>query len=515
MSSTACNEKEVEEKMKVGWRNFGVASETIFEDEDEHEHETEDDEDELESLGSPPLSSPSSPLQSGVDAWTEATGRKPDVKIQVRGVCFHLHKDVLVSKSGYFKRHLTRVSELTLSPPLKVAADTFKQVADFCYSNFAVMTPSNLVALRITAQLLEMDGIVGEESLRELTESYFREVVIVNRTLICNVFRSSLSLLPEAEQTAFLPSRCIEALLDDGEGDGAVSCADGLKTVSPEGIKVIADSMQGRYTASHDLLYRVIDLYFLVYNGKMSEEQKTQITSCIDCSILSPTLLMHAVQNPRMPLRFIVQAMLIEQLNTHRSLFSVINPNTTTNPLQHSQYDPRTDSPATLGAILERDAALRQVTQLRSAIDTTCSRIQSLEKELCGMKKLLMESEREKQKGGGSASLMDDQRRTSSCRFNNNKVERGERGSISSSFLRFGGSSNNNNNGEFCDMNMGSSSCLDDNSEENNNKVVKRNLRQRLIRGLRNAFGVSSSNSKVKDNGRFDGGVRRGRVLNS
>uniref|UniRef100_A0A803N4C6 NPH3 domain-containing protein n=2 Tax=Chenopodium quinoa TaxID=63459 RepID=A0A803N4C6_CHEQI len=250
----------------------------------------------------------------------------------------------------------------------------------------------------------------------------------------------------------------------------------------------------------------------------MSEDQKTQITSCIDCSILSPALLMHAVQNPRMPLRFIVQAMLIEQLNTHRSLFSVLNPTTTTNPLQHSQFDPRTDSPATLGAILERDAALRQVTQLRSAIDTTCSRIQSLEKELCGMKKLLMESEREKQKGGGSASLMDDQRRTSSCRFNNksnnNKVERGERGSISSSFLRFGGSYNNNG-GEFCDMNMGSSSCLDDNSEDKNNKVVKRNLGQRLIRGLRNAFGVSNSNSKVKDNGRFDGGMRSGRVLNN
>ncbi|KNA06502.1 hypothetical protein SOVF_180390, partial [Spinacia oleracea] len=409
-------ETETEENMKVGLRNLGVAHDTIFEDEHEHDYSEDEDEDEEDDDVESDLSSPSSPLQSGVDAWTEATGRKPDVKILVRGVCFHLHKDILVSKSGYFKRQLTRVSEFTLSPPLKITADTFKQVADFCYTNYAVITPSNLVALRISAQILEMDGIVGEESLRELTESYFRDVVRVNKTLTCDVFCSSLSLLPESEQTAFLASRCIEGLLDDaGEGGGgAVSCADGLKTVSPEGFRVIADSMQRRYTANHDLLYRVVDLYFLVYNGKMSEDQKTQITTCIDCSILSQTLLMHAVQNPRMPLRFIVQAMLIEQLNTHRSLFSVLNPTTTTTTTASTtQFDPRlSDSPATLGAILERDAALRQVTQLRAAIDTTCSRIQTLENELFGMKKLLMESE--KQKGGhrssSSALLMDDQR---------------------------------------------------------------------------------------------------------
>ena len=62
--------REGEEKMKVSWNNnnLGVA-ETIFEDEDEDEDE---DEEELESLSSPLsflLSSPASPLQSGVDSW--------------------------------------------------------------------------------------------------------------------------------------------------------------------------------------------------------------------------------------------------------------------------------------------------------------------------------------------------------------------------------------------------------------------------------------------------------------
>ncbi|KAL2906448.1 hypothetical protein RDABS01_005158, partial [Bienertia sinuspersici] len=408
--------------------------------------------------------------------------------------------EVLISKSGYFKRQLTRVSSFTLSPPLKITADTFNQVSDFCYTNHAVITPSNVVALSTAARLLEMDG---KENLREVTESYFCDVITVNKTLTCNVFRSCLALLPEAEQTAFLASRCIEALLDDGEGDGAVICADGLKMVSPEEFRVIADSMQRRYTTTHDLLYRV-------YNGKMSEDQKTQITSCIDCSILSAALLMHAVQNPRMPLRFIVQAMLIEQLNTHRSLYSVLNPTTTLN-----HHDPSSaSSPATLGAILERDAALRQVAQLRATVDTTCSRIKSLEKELTGMKKLLLDSQTEKQQMGSNRSIMfnDDQRRSMSCRFNgSNKVERGERGSVSLSFLRFRGSNDGGgrnvsygNTPDFCDMKMGSSSCLEDNNNvgngENDSRGVKRNFGKRLIRGLRNAFGVSSNNSKLKDN---------------
>ncbi|XP_057529002.1 BTB/POZ domain-containing protein At3g49900 [Amaranthus tricolor] len=515
--------REGEEKMKVSWNNnnLGVA-ETIFEDEDEDEDE---DEEELESLSSPlsfPLSSPASPLQSGVDSWTEATGRKPDVKIRVRGVCFYLHKEVLNSKSGYFKRQLTRVSEFTLSPTFKIAANTFKQVADFCYNNNAVITQFNIVALSMAAQLLEMNAHNDQESLLELTESYFREVVLVYKTLTNNVFHSCLALLPEAEQTASLASRCIEALLHDGEGDGAVSCADGLKTVSPEYFRVIAESMQRRYATSHDLLYRVVDLYFLVYNGKMSEDQKTQITSCIDCSILSPALLMHAVQNPRMPLRFIVQAMLIEQLNTHRSLFSVLN--TVGTPAHHQHRHSQYDSPAasTLGVILQRDAALGQVTELRAAIDTTCSRIKTLEKEFCGMKKLLLESERDMKRG--PSILLDDQRRSSSCRFNGsatNKVERGERGSISSSFLRFGGSGSGNggkSSDEFCDMRIGNSSCIENNGEKNNCKVIgKKNFGRKLIRGLRNAFRVNSnsknSNSKLnKDdhNGKSfddDGGI--------
>ncbi|KAJ8427610.1 hypothetical protein Cgig2_010872 [Carnegiea gigantea] len=456
--------------------HLGVV-ETIFEEET----------DDLQSLSSAPLSSCSSPLQSCVDAWTAATGRRPDVKILVQGTCFHLHKEPLISKSSYLKRQLIGVSEFTLSPPLKITPDTFKQIADFCYSGHAVITPLNVAALRTAAELLKIDG--GDEdgdSLRHRTESYFSMVVAPNRDFVCSVFRSCLPLLPEAEQTAFLASRCIEALFyledDDGSddgGDGVVGCAEELKTVSPEDFKVIVDSMQRRCTRSHDPLYRVVDLYFLI-----SEDQKTQICSTIDCSILSSSLLMHAVQNPHMPLRFIVQAMLIEQLNTHRSIFTALNSAAaTTTTTQLRPTHPTDQSPATLGAILERDAALRQVAQLRADIDTTSSKIQTLETELSGMKKLLGAGEVEKEQGRG---------RSSSCRFstnNVNKVARGERGSMSFS---------------------SGTGYRDQRVVENdrNQSGAKRSLRQRFIRGLKMAFGVSLSKKDEKmDEGEAKGVV--------
>lgn len=55
--------------MKVGLRNLGVAHDTIFEDEHEHDYSEDEDEDEEDDDVESDLSSPSSPLQSGVDAW--------------------------------------------------------------------------------------------------------------------------------------------------------------------------------------------------------------------------------------------------------------------------------------------------------------------------------------------------------------------------------------------------------------------------------------------------------------
>lgn len=164
----------------------------------------------------------------------------------------------------------------------------------------------------------------------------------------------------------------------------------------------------------------------------MTEKEGIKICNYIDCSNLSSQTLMHAVQNPRMPLRFVVQAMFIEQLNTRYSVFSAAQ---TLKSHHHSRHHHPVKPPSavnansvTLGAILQRDAALRQVTHLRDTMEYTSSRIQSLEEEINGMRKILTKSD---------TGLITGKVKSESFRFSSErKVDRGQRGSVSSGSFR-------------------------------------------------------------------------------
>jgi hypothetical protein len=103
---------------------------------------------------------------------------------------------------------------------------------------------------------------------------------------------------------------------------------------------------------------------------------------------------MHLVQNPRLPLRFIVQAMLLDQLQSHHSIFHHHQP--IARPLLKLPWPPQPlpEPPTqTLGAILQRDALLRQSAHLRASMEATSFRIENLERELAGIKRCLRRSE--------------------------------------------------------------------------------------------------------------------------
>lgn len=193
-----------------------------------------------------------------------AKGRKTDVLIRVQGTSFHLHKDPLTSRSIYLKRQLTDLSELSLSPPLNITAQTFSLIADFCYGAHLDMTPFNVAALRTAAELLQITKTDDdEEGLREITEAYFGQVVTMNREYVLIVFRSCLNLLPEVETTAFLVSRCIEALSLTDEGYNIVNVFDDVVTLRAEDFEIVAQSLSLRLR-EHDVLYEIVDLYLKV-----------------------------------------------------------------------------------------------------------------------------------------------------------------------------------------------------------------------------------------------------------
>lgn len=393
-----------------GWRDLGVV-ETIYEE----EHE------DLSNCSSPPATTSAngalSSLKSRVEAWSKETGLDTDVLIHVHDLCFHLHKEPVASRSRYFRRQLKESNDKVVYLPSEITAETFVLVACFCYDCDIVITPFNIVALRIAAELLDMtdNNCKDDGNLLQKTEAYFCQAVAVNREYATIVLRTCLKQLPEAEETAFLASRCIEALvLTEGIDSVSSDWLDGVRSLTVDELQMIADSMKERFTRNHDLLYRIVGFYLEEHNGKLTEDQKVRICASVDCNKLSQPLLMHVVQNPKMPLRFAIRAMLAEQLTTRQSVYSVT---ATTNCLSKPH---NSNKCMTLGAILQRDAALRQATQLKTTMEVTSARIISLERELMSMKKRLLDSNNKRE--------MLESTRSASFRFSwEDKKERCER----------------------------------------------------------------------------------------
>ncbi|OMO56455.1 BTB/POZ-like protein [Corchorus capsularis] len=477
------------------WGNLGVV-ETIYEEEYEYSSSSS-------SLSPSVLSSPPTPLHSRVQAWSSETGHKPDVAIHVQGTVFHLHKDPLSSRSTYLRRQLREHSELTLSPPLNIMAETFALVADFCYGTHLLVTPFNVASLLLSAELLGMTETKGEgdQNLKQITESYFRRFVAVNGEYAAIVFRSCLALLPEAETTACLVSRCVEVMNLTEDGDGVDSYFDDVISLRAEDFKIVTESMHQRFEY-HDLLYRIVDFYMEVNNGKITEEQKTQICNSIDCNKLSPQLLLHAVQNPRMPLRFVVRAMLVEQLNTRRSIYSAAEHHSSRGGggrLHRRPARNTNNSAITLGTILQRDAAMRETAQLKAAMDATSSRIQTLEKQLHCMKKILQESdnlnttEGEGVGGGGSSRDVIKSGRSASFHYDSrNTIEREDRTARTSASFRFSGRERE----EAAEGLKFDGSSSSENSSNVDSPRIKKNIGQRLLKGLKSALRVSNSSTK-------------------
>ncbi|KAI5439454.1 BTB/POZ domain-containing protein At3g49900 [Lathyrus oleraceus] len=477
-----------------GWNQFGVI-ETIYEEEREFSSTSS-------SSLSPSFSSSPPSLHSTINAWSVDSGCETDVLIRVEGTCFRLHKERFISKSSYLKRHLKGLSDFTLSPPLNITSETFATVAEFCYGRKIRLTSRNVAAVITAAELLGMrEGRDGEVNLRDVAESYFQRIVCVDGF---TVLRSCLSLFPEAETTAALGSRCIEAVIweTDGGDDVDESVLDVVVEMEPRDFQMVCYSLNARLL-NHDVLYKLVDLYLKEnkYGKQITDEQKTEICNSIDCTKLSPRTLVECVQNPTMPLRFIVRAILVEHLTTRRSITEAA---TTTTAVCNAQQQTEVQR-TSLREFLQRDATRRQTEQMKEAMKLTHSRIQSLERELNGMKKFLQdhqaEEEREKEKEKEHMNNVLNSERSASFHFvpidENSKIQRGGRGSVSSSGFVLDNMIKKNNEMVRYKYNVNSSegSCHDRNVTPKN----VTSFRHRFITGLKNTFKISNSSSNSKD----------------
>ncbi|WJX60636.1 hypothetical protein P8452_45821 [Trifolium repens] len=471
-----------------GWNKFGIID-TIYEEEREFSSTSSS------SLSPSFSSSPPPSLHSTVNAWSIDSGCETDVLIHVQGTCFRLHKERMISKSTYLKRHLTTgISDFTLSPPLNITAETFTTVAEFCYGRKIQLKPTNVAAVITAAELLGMRE--GDINLRDVAESFFERIVCVEAL---TVLRSCLSLLPEVETTSSIVSRCIETvILEDEDMDESV--LDAVVGMEHRDFQTVVYPLSGRLE-NHDVLYKLVDLYLKENKyGKLTDEQKTEICNSIDCTKLSPRTLVDCVQNPIMPLRFIVRAILVEHLTTRRTITEAAT-TTAAGSFQQQVEVHRT----TLREFLQLDTTRRQNAQLKEAMNSTYSRIQTLEKELSCMKKILQdhqaEEEKEKVKEKEQENSVLNSERSASFHVvpmdETSKIQRGGRGSVSSSGFVLDNMIKKNNEMVKYKYNVNSSegSC----HEGNGTPKSATSFRHRFITGLKNTFKISNSSSSLKD----------------
>ncbi|XAR51356.1 hypothetical protein NMG60_11005958, partial [Bertholletia excelsa] len=75
----------------------------------------------------------------------------------------------------------------------------------------------------------------------------------------------------------------------------------------------LAEMVSDFSRASHDKLYRAIDMYLKEHPG-ISKSEKRRICRLMDCKKLSAEARMHAMQNEQLPLRVVVQVLFFEQV---------------------------------------------------------------------------------------------------------------------------------------------------------------------------------------------------------
>ncbi|XP_066400284.1 BTB/POZ domain-containing protein At3g49900 [Miscanthus floridulus] len=435
-------------EMSRGWQELGVVD-TIYED--DHEEEDDDDHDEEqeeERFDSPTMSSsaatsrsfspevedaaahPSLPpaLRCAVQAWCRENGsRKPDVIVRVQEHRLPLHRDVITSRSSYLRRLLSESSDVAIGLPAGLTFDACAQAIATCYGSnddaAAALSPASLAAAWAAAGWLELSAGPGRDpyGLAHAAEDYFFQEVATDHGSAAGVLRCCAAFLggEAAGPAADLLVRCLEVLAASDSGNGR--WLDDVAALPVEEFLVAVEAMRARFAHDHDLMYTVVDHYLENHKGMLTEEDKSRLCYNVNCTKLSQHLFMHLVQNPRLPLRFVVQAMLVEQLHSHHTMLlshhhqaAAPAPTRSAAPLLKPSLSDvfrggvavaGEEASMSLGDILQRDAALRTSAHIRASMQATSLRIETLERELAGLRTRLRRSEQQQAEAEAAAAI--------------------------------------------------------------------------------------------------------------
>ncbi|XP_030460479.2 BTB/POZ domain-containing protein At5g48130 [Syzygium oleosum] len=178
--------------------------------------------------------------------------------------------------------------------------------------------------------------------------------------------------------------------------------------LGPQRFMELIEAIPLSYRQSHDNLYRALNT-FLQAHPDASQDEKTRVCKYLSCQKLSQEVCINAVQNELMPLRLIVQALFIQQLNTHQafkecsdsfryahcgefsgSLSSSKCPYSKSQNLGESPFAEEAEpGRRPLSALLQKDHTIQGSDMPEKEYESTSFRIQTLEQELMSLKRSL------------------------------------------------------------------------------------------------------------------------------
>ncbi|XP_010547225.1 PREDICTED: BTB/POZ domain-containing protein At5g48130 [Tarenaya hassleriana] len=167
--------------------------------------------------------------------------------------------------------------------------------------------------------------------------------------------------------------------------------------MEPTRFTELVETVPMSFRQSHDQLYRAVNAFLQVHRG-ISHDEKSSVCSYLSCQKLSQEASIEVVQNELMPLRLIVKALFVQQLNTHQAFkecsdsFRFINNGDFSGSLPRSKPLNCNESPCTDEAIMPRSRPLGLLMRKDATIEeyeSTSFRIQNLEHQLISLKKSL------------------------------------------------------------------------------------------------------------------------------
>ncbi|KAK3184497.1 hypothetical protein Dsin_031783 [Dipteronia sinensis] len=178
--------------------------------------------------------------------------------------------------------------------------------------------------------------------------------------------------------------------------------------MGPKRFMELVETVPVTWRQSHDQLYRAMNI-FLQARKHISQEEKGSVCKYLNCQKLSQESCIEAVQNEMMPLRLIVQALFVQQLNTHQAFKNCsdsfrymhcgeFSGSLSSSRCPNSKSQNQGESPYTDGAepgnrplsfLLTKDLGMHSCEFSRKDYESTSFRIQNLEQELVSLKRTL------------------------------------------------------------------------------------------------------------------------------